>query len=254
MGVDNVYLGAAPTVTGGIPPFTYTWTCNYSLLNMLFFTASDFLDDTTSANPQLLEFTDDSLAFYLTVSDALGNTCADSVTVRFCGNFVMTMVWKYDNINQGDSTILFPSIAQGCDPLSIEWFPNYNISDPSSWNPIAWPDTNTQYYSIVTDAAGCQANGGTFDVFVSPLSTGGSEHQISAINIFPNPLAVRSTISVSSGNVLMLFYDVWGRQVFETRTNGSTELLRSDFKTAGIYFYAVFKEDSFIGQGKLVVN
>ena len=143
-GIDTVYLGGAPTVITGTPPFTYTWTCIYSILNTLFFTASDFLDDTTSANPRLTDHNSDTLAFYLTVTDSFGNTCNDTVIVRFCGNFAWTLDWKFTHINQGDTTTIFPSVGQGCPPLTFQWFPNYNISDPNIENPTVWPDTTTQ--------------------------------------------------------------------------------------------------------------
>lgn len=135
-GLDTVYLGGTPTVIGGTPPYIYTWSCNYSMLNTLFFSASDFLDDTTSANPRVNAHNGDTLSFYLTVSDNEGNICSDTVVIHFCGDYVWPLGWNFVYINQGDTAQISPSVGQGCSPLSFQWFPNYNISDPNVENPL----------------------------------------------------------------------------------------------------------------------
>lgn len=253
-GIDTIYLGGSPTVTTGTPPYVFTWTGNYSILNTFFLTASDFLDDTTSANPRLTDHNSDTIVFYLTVTDSLGSICNDTVIVRFCGNFVWSLDWKFTHINQGDSTIIFTSVAGGCPPLAFQWFPNYNISDPNIENPTVWPDTTTHYYSIVTDTAGCQANGGTFDVFVNPVSVWDIEHFHTSFKIYPNPLTDNSSINTNINDIKIVFYDILGKSILETNAQKSKELKKSDFKSTGIYFYTVFKHSKIVGQGKLLVQ
>ncbi|MCH8904635.1 MAG: hypothetical protein IIA45_12055, partial [Bacteroidetes bacterium] len=80
--LDTFYLGGSPTVSGGAPPYTFDWSCTY-YFGPLTFTASDFLDDTTLANPQLLQPADSLITFHLVVTDNLGNICQDTVSIRF---------------------------------------------------------------------------------------------------------------------------------------------------------------------------
>ncbi len=252
--IDTFRLGTTTTATNGKPPYTFNWSCNYNFLNTSTLTASDFLDDSTSANPRLLDHNSDTLAFYLSVTDSLGNICKDTIVIRFCGNYAWTPDSKFASINLGDTTTIIPSVANGCAPLSFQWFPNYNISDPNIENPSVWPDTSTQYYSIVTDAAGCQALAGTFDVFVNPLNSSELKKEQSLFNINPNPLIDNSSINTDLNDLKIFFYDVMGRMIHESNTQHSIEINRAEFKSAGIYFYTVFKDNTIISQGKLIVQ
>jgi hypothetical protein len=251
-GLDTVRLGR--TAKGGRPPYTYAWTCDYVVVNHFFLTASDFLDDPTLANPRIIDYTSDSLTFYLTVTDSEGNRCSDDVTVRFCGNYAWTLDWKFARINKGDTAQLAPSVANGCSPLNFQWFPKYNISDPNIRNPLVWPDTTTHYYSIVTDSAGCQATGGTFDVFIKKVSTEEQTGIDNTVKIFPNPLIDRSIITTNSSNNKIIFYDILGRNILETIGSKSIEIKREYFKTTGIYFFVVWDDNKILGNGKLMVQ
>ncbi len=254
-GLDTFYLGGIPTAIGGIPPYTYTWTCTYTIITLTF-NASDFLDDTTAANPLLLGYNNDTLTFYLSVMDGLGNTCTDSTTIGFC-QFALTLEDKQVQINQGDTAQLYPGVGQGCPPLTFKWMPNYNISDPNIPNPLVWPDTTTYYVAMVTDSAGCQAYDETFEVFVIPAGLNEQDKDEIRIDIFPNPLTQCSIIKISRTDrtdFKMDFYDTLGRTIKQmTITDIETKIKRRDFN-AGIYFYRLFDNDIPVCQGKLIVE
>lgn len=238
---------------GGIPPYTYTWSCNYSVQNTLFFSASDFLDDTTSANPRIENHVPGILVFYLSVVDSIGNSCTDSVIVRFCGDFAWTLDWKFAHISQGDTVQIAPSVGAGCPPLTFQWFPEYNISDPNIATPLVWPETTTQYSSVVTDSAGCQENGGSFDVFVNPVGLDEMGGHRTVLNISPNPLTDKSTITTNIRNGKVVFFDIFGRKIHEASLGPSTEIERMDFDI-GVYIYVLYKDNEMVGQGKLIVQ
>lgn len=135
------------------------------------------------------------LTFILTVTDSLGNTCIDSVNIRFSNFSYLSKNIKYQvTINQGDSTQLFSGIFGGIPPLSFLWTPDYNLSDNTAAEPWASPDTSTSYHVFVEDSAGCQTQPSwAYTVNVIPTSN----QKINILNDFklsPNP---------SSGNFIV---------------------------------------------------
>jgi hypothetical protein len=85
------------------------------------FTASDFLDDTTSANPTVIS-SGENLIFKLTVIDSKSNICTDSVNVRFSifGTHLGTCNYV---IQHGDSVFLsnFHNVLGGISPVNYLW-------------------------------------------------------------------------------------------------------------------------------------
>src|SRR5262245_972979 len=72
-------IGGNPTASGGAGSYLYTWTL-FSEGQSL---ASDLLDDTTLANPTVLQAVYGKIVFHLQVIDANGNICFDSVAIYF---------------------------------------------------------------------------------------------------------------------------------------------------------------------------
>ncbi len=106
--VDSVTIGGNPTASFGVPPYTYTWSAYYLfdlISNPIIFTASDFLNDTSVANPVLKETFHDDLDFYLTVTDANNNVCRDTVRIRF-SFFYGHLAYFQHYITEGDSVKL----------------------------------------------------------------------------------------------------------------------------------------------------
>ncbi len=182
---DTLTLGGSPTASGGSGNYTYAWTAYLEISPTLKFYASDFLDDTTIANPRLINPYFQGLSYYVTVIDSSGNTCSDSIRVEFC-RLIGGLIDIRKNICPGDTITLGTLGSTFCYPLSYEWFPKYNISDPFSPRPQAWPDTTTYYYAIVTDSMGCQWSDEVNEIFVCLSSLEMKGMDLPA-NIFPNP-------------------------------------------------------------------
>jgi len=255
LGQDTFQLNP-PNVNGGTPPYTYTWSGQYTIGSTITLTASNFLVDTTSSTPQIINFTDDSLKLYLSVSDSLGATCNDTIIIHFC-NTNITLEDKGASINQGDTIQLYTSSIPGCSPYTYQWSPNYNISDPTSPTPSVWPDTTTYYVATVTNAFGCQVVDETFEVFINPTSVDKYNNKVS-MSIFPNPLTTLTTIKipeVSQYNLTIVFYDIFGRIINKMKiSRPETQIKRADFNSDGIYLYRLFNKKEVLGEGKLIVK
>src|SRR6185295_13388916 len=69
-------IGGNPTASGGAGNYFYTWKTFYQSYTGIL-TASDFLDDTTASNPNIINSGVDSLIFQVGVVDASGNISTD---------------------------------------------------------------------------------------------------------------------------------------------------------------------------------
>jgi len=254
-GLDTFYLGGAPTAVGGIPPYTYKWTCMNS--NIWFtYTASDYLDDTTSANPTVTSISDNPLTFHLEVMDSIGATCTDSIIVQF-SIFVITLDVKHAHYQQGDSARLYTSVGEGIPPLTYLWSPPTALTDPTDVHTWTKSDTSITYSLFVTDSAGCQI-GDAFFVYVEPTSISEVSKSLYTSLLTPNPLTDVAVLSVvpfeSIDNYEGYIYDLTGRlrKKVSIPQNG-VEINRSEFE-AGIYFYQILDSGKVISQCKFVVQ
>ncbi|MCT4624079.1 MAG: hypothetical protein N4A46_10690, partial [Schleiferiaceae bacterium] len=106
---DSIYLGQNLSIAGMVAPYAYSWeSYNSWQIGSSFIEtyASDYLDDTTIANPQIVNREQEPLRFILTVTDANGLQCKDSLEVHFSW-FMFTLAGpKVEYINQGDSVWL----------------------------------------------------------------------------------------------------------------------------------------------------
>ncbi len=110
-GIDTTQIGGNPSAMGGTPPYTYTWEAQHviSFGNYTWtYTASDFLNDTTLSNPSVVyHYYDliDTVEFFLTVQDATGLICKDTVIIYYSLLMYINSVFIFD-IQQGDSIYL----------------------------------------------------------------------------------------------------------------------------------------------------
>ena len=187
----------------------------------------------------------------------MGNTCIDSVGVQF-SRYGVTLADKRKTIIQGDSVQLSPGIVGGIAPLSYQWTPNYNLSDSSSPNPWAKPDSTTSYLVKLTDSAGCQlTDPDPYEVFVIPVGLPNINAEKAKIDIYPNPLTKGSILKIISPDRKISkieFYDVFGRTVKKHMTNkNSIDLKHTDFEK-GVYLYQLFDEGIVLKRRKLIVE
>lgn len=192
-GVDTTQIGGNLAV-GGTPPYTYTWQVNHTLTvggSTFSSSASDFLDDSTLAQPNIVSQAtaeNQSIAFVLTVSDFNGTVCRDTVNIRF-SSFIYGLSYVSYSINQGDSVWLDhgSNISGGIPPYTYLWTPNHGLSDSLSLGFWAQPDSSISYSLWLTDSAGCRA----FDADYYRITVGYlGEAYLEAgagFNVYPNP-------------------------------------------------------------------
>jgi hypothetical protein len=201
---DTLHLGNNVQISNGIPPYNYSWTLekhNNIGGNTWTTYASDYLDDTTSANPTLLSGYTDTLQFYLTVTDSMGQQCIDSlrlIPAVFLGH--LTIINPV--INKGDSIFLnyVPNLQGGIAPVQYVWRPNHGLRDSTKpagfW---AKPDHSISYYLSATDASGCTATATPlYHITVNHLDIK-EANLVEKITVFPNPADSRLNIRYSDG-------------------------------------------------------
>jgi len=256
--LDNMppfYLGGSPTASGGTPPYTYSWSCTVNVFDLFNVHASYFLNDTTIANPKLKAVFWREVTFYLTVTDSLGASCKDSITLKF-STWTMNLEWKFAKIHRGDSARLYTGLGGGIPPYTYLWTPFTGLSDPTDLTTWAKPMVTTRYVLTIIDSIGCQVFD-EFDVIVIPVGITAIDGRDLLMNIYPNPLTQQSVIKIYDPELIgaeIIFYDALGRLHKRLRLdNTETELKREEFNT-GVYYYWLMDHQTYIGSGMLLVN
>ncbi|MGP8216807.1 MAG: gliding motility-associated C-terminal domain-containing protein [Bacteroidia bacterium] len=153
---DSVTLGGSPTASGGIGPYSYSWTPSANMNNSSY------------ANPRVLITA--TTWFYVTVID-IGNAGArrfDSVQISLSNVYAVTA---------GDDTSVCPFTAgatlggSGNDSASYaySWTPSNGLNQTNIAHPTALPDSTTTYTLTVVSGGGC--NGDTTHVTVTVLAS-----------------------------------------------------------------------------------
>lgn len=256
-GLDTVQIGGNPTASGGTPPYTYIWETTWNVGSWTY-TASDFLNDTTLANPSVINSGED-LTFFLTIIDSESNICTDSVHVDFT-NFGTHLMYVIYNIQQGDSIYLsgLENVFGGFPPFQYLWRPNHGLTDSTSLSFWAKPDTSVAYYLTLTDSSGCSAVGApVYFVYVTPVSIDQNEAEIVNVKVFPNPANEHIMITLTGNYPEVKNYEIFdnqGRLIHEVKTKEKTIKLEIKPLTKGINFYKITASGKQIGQGKFIVE
>lgn len=248
--LSNFSLGGAPTAVGATNPI-YTWSATYSDVTGTYH-ASDFLDDTTAANPNFIgEPTfPDSVKFVVLVEDnqIVPITCTDSVYVsRSVFNY--GLVQLESSINPGDTISIFHNVIGGFGDLSVTWFPDYNIDSVNSHSPMVSPDTSVKYFFVVTDEGNCSADTGFYQVNVNPVSLAEGE-TVPVIN-YPNPFVGFTTIDLSSfagQEVIVSIYNNVG-QLVATETSSANKLQLGGDLAQGSYVIVISNNETVLSRG-----
>jgi hypothetical protein len=163
---DTLFLGSGLKIKNGAPPYTYLWETKLEHTPNLIFTASDFLNDTTSANPYFIDWPalPDRLRFTVQVTDAENNTAKDSITVGLSGCACYTD-YQVIRLNKGDSVWLDAGIPSG-NTEKIYWEPSYGLSNPDSSATWCKPDSTMNYSIVSVDTFGCVCSCHAYEIRV----------------------------------------------------------------------------------------
>ncbi|MCE3296775.1 MAG: hypothetical protein K0R65_2489 [Crocinitomicaceae bacterium] len=221
-GTTNYYLEGQG---GGQAPLTYSWFCEpVEWQSGLTFYTHHLLNDTAIAQPQLTDpGIADSVLFYLQVSDGNGCTAMDSVLVVF-SLFSENFVTHYFNLPQGDSIFMDfgTNVFGGISPLSYSWHPGESLSDSTSLEFWASPETTTSYFCTVTDALGCTYDAAPY-YFVNVYGAGTEESEKTIPEVIYDPS--EKTLKIS-GNLVELkeikLFDVFGK-LYVTQIIGTVD-------------------------------
>ncbi|MDR1371367.1 MAG: T9SS type A sorting domain-containing protein [Dysgonamonadaceae bacterium] len=161
----GIELGSNLIVENAIPPLKYTWSAIIHVPwgnSEKLFPASDFLNDTTIANPKIKEsWASVWNKFVLEVQDSRGYTAKDSIHVRF-SQFKYPLGYDGVYLNPGDSVMLKTSTHNaffgGIFPyISYRWSPEIYLSTPDQFETWCKPTqkSDIEYSISVIDSAGC---------------------------------------------------------------------------------------------------
>jgi hypothetical protein len=248
---DTIKIGGHPTAWGGQEPYTYTWSANVPS-GSHHLGASVFLDDTTKANPSLVDWYNKPLRFKLTVKDNAGAVKEDSITVGFSVFYSLNFDF-YATIIQGDTIQLYHDIAKGIPPLRYAWSPDYNISDTSVSSPLVWPDTSTTYTVIIIDSIGCVSWPKNAWVTVKP--SGITQYTGYKSILFPNPIDNSSAIYFdvpTHKNLMLRVLDSIGKIIFTDKIISDSYRIGEKNIKSGSYFYVISDGSKIISRGQFI--
>lgn len=152
----TILLGGAPTATGGVSPYSYSWTTTTGL------------SDSITANPTATISA--NTLYVLTVRDSLNCQNIDTVNLIYNSSGPHSEAgFGSDSMCTGGIILLggAPTANGGTPPYLYSWSPSINLSDSLAANPTATLTNNTGYVLTVTDSAGCQDVDSVFILYSS---------------------------------------------------------------------------------------
>lgn len=254
-GPDSVYcssgavLGGSPTVSGGTPPYVYSWTTRIPYAAGIQYAASA-LDDSTSANPEVLDIASDTTAlFFVTVMDAGGQVASDSVFVGISKVTAVTADCIYW-IEPGESAMLWLGATTNffTTPQGLLWSPSTGF-DPTNPSPTVMPWESTEYTASYSDDVGCPL---TWTCTVELLMGLGHPDRVH-IEVYPNPAPSHFRVSLehfpADVEVVNALGQVQHRQVLQS----AAEPIATQDWASGLYRMRVHQDGVLLGHAALMV-
>lgn len=260
--IDTISIGGDPAAFGGTPPYTYIWETEYTYTISSFsvtYTASDFLNDTTIPNPEVIFAFGDTIEFTLKVVDSENNTVYDTTNIYF-NYFGSTLGYLVHYIYAGDSVFLSGghNIGGGIPPFEYLWRPNHGLTDSTSLSFWAKPEYSVNYYITLTDSAGCVVEGAAFHVvIVLPVGLEKYEKQQSMIKTVPNPVNELLNVQISpsiTGEFIMQLFLGNGKLIKQIVFHENEFTLDMSHFPSGIYLYKIHNNKGFSEQGRILVR
>ncbi len=239
---SSIQLGGSPTARGGSEPYIYEWSIvpiYFAPPTKPYLFASDILDDTTLANPNLLyNSIGDSIAFLLKVTDSDGIITHDTMILTTSDFGIHLYSWNY-YIEQGDSLFLnkVPNIGAGYGETAYLWNPTHGLSDSTLASDFwAKPDSSISYTATVTDSKGCvrTAQEPTYHIYVNSLGLNEYDLSNDVISLYPNPMDGILQIQSDEQNISNIsIYSNDGTKQFQH--DGNPKFLNLENLSSGIY-------------------
>jgi len=252
-GIDTTIIGGNPTASGGIEPYSYSWSANFKIGSHSY-GASYFLDDTTLANPRLISSASKDLKLKLVVTDNIGAQNEDSITIGI-STFLSLAMDCIEFINQGDTASLWGDWYGGIGPLSYTWSPNYNISDTTAASPKAWPDTTVAYSVFKTDSIGCVSRTSICSIYVNTTGTNSINYDLENSIVCPNPIDNNSIITVNKDitkDLIIYIVNSIGQTILMDKISLTSFVIGDKIFNKGIYFYVIMDETNIISHGRFI--
>lgn len=245
-------------ISNGQAPYIYEWSIEAPYQfpsSSIVLHASDFLNDTTSADPIIVDGVGivDSMKFYLKVTDQAGNVGNDSIRVAI-SVFAIELEFITWHMNSGDTVIYDDAsfVYGGLGEKSYLWQPNHGLIDSTSNHLYTSPTVSTGYYCIVTDEFGCSYTTGVVQhVIVETLNISELADEDEFV-LYPNPTSGVININTFSNELTNIrIYDA-KMALIDTIDKNTQNYDLSNF-SKGVYFMS-FEFEGKTQTKKIILN
>ncbi|MFZ6050397.1 T9SS type A sorting domain-containing protein [Halocola ammonii] len=260
---ETILLGGEPAAIGGQTPYLYSWSIEPISPDGsdLAFYASHFLSDTTLANPEVEDNWGFEMEFILTVTDAEGSTCTDSMILT-TSEFGQHLGQTIYSITVNDTIQLeSPNVSTTSEETFIDsvlWQPSTGLIDVNAIQPFATPDQDVAYYCSVWDNFGCSVQGGVFQfVNVMPIGVEESEKD-TEINVYPTLVSSQNQlIKIEASTALpaarFILYNLNGKRVWEEEIRSSNSSMSLPNLATGQYVYQINSSSEILKTGNISI-